>query len=167
MTSTAIRSNEQKNQLTNLAYGHIYVEDETRYVRADSFPSSNYTIWLGGRKGPGRVSSTTTDLLRWDQALYTDQLVKQVTLKDAFTPTKLNDGIASNYGFGWDIIPTSKAGRVVWHNGDNPGYKTIIVRYLDAGKTLIILNNNYHSQFETARKSIDKIVGRKFEKEKS
>jgi CubicO group peptidase (beta-lactamase class C family) len=164
MTSTAIRSNDEKNKLSNLAYGHIYLDDKKRFVRADSFPSSNYTIWLGGRKGPGRVSSTATDLLKWDQTLYTNQIVSQETLKDAFTPAKLNDGTASNYGFGWDIIPTSSAGRVVWHNGDNPGYKTIIVRYLDAKKTLIILNNNYHPQFEEARQAIDEMVAELFVK---
>lgn len=167
MTSTAIRSNEVKNKLLHLAYGHIYVDDRKSFIRADSFPSSNYTIWLGGRKGPGRVSSTTADLLKWDQALYADQLITQETLKDAFTPATLNNGNKSNYGFGWEIIPTSGAGKVIWHNGDNPGYKTIIVRYLDAGKTLIILNNNYHPQFEEARDAIDEIVGELFIKEKS
>ncbi|MEQ8362788.1 MAG: serine hydrolase domain-containing protein [Cyclobacteriaceae bacterium] len=167
MTSTAIRSNDEKNELSNLAYGHVYVDDREMFIRADSFPSSNYTIWLGGRKGPGRVSSTATDLLKWDQALYTDQVVTQETLKEAFAPATFNDGSKSDYGFGWDIIPTSNAGKVVWHNGDNPGYKTIIVRYLDANKTLIILNNNYHPQFEEARKAIDEIVGELFIKEKS
>ncbi|MEQ9414903.1 MAG: serine hydrolase domain-containing protein [Cyclobacteriaceae bacterium] len=167
MTSTAIRSNDEKNELSNLAYGHVYVDDKERFIRADSFPSSNYTIWLGGRKGPGRVSSTATDLLKWDQALYTDQVVTQETLKEAIAPATFNDGSKSDYGFGWDIIPTSNAGKVVWHNGDNPGYKTIIVRYLDANKTLIILNNNYHHQFEEARKTIDEIVGELSIKEKS
>lgn len=160
MASTAIRDNDQKNKLPNLAYGHIYVGEEGRYVRADSFPSSNYTIWLGGRKGPGRVSATAADLLKWDKALYTDQLVPQETLAEAFAPATLNDGSASNYGFGWEIIPESPAGKVVWHNGDNPGYKTIIVRYLDAKKTLIVLNNNYHPQFENARGAVDQIVAR-------
>ncbi|HCM76699.1 MAG TPA: serine hydrolase [Cytophagales bacterium] len=162
MRSTAIRSNEEKAELTNLAYGHIFVLAKNRYVRADSFPSSNYTIWLGGRKGPGRVSSTTEDLLKWDQALYTDQLVTQQTLTEAFTPALLNDSTYSNYGFGWEIIQQSASGKIVWHNGDNPGYKTIIVRYLDAGTTLIMLNNNYHSQFEMIREKIDKIVSKHF-----
>ena len=166
MTSTAIRSNEQKNNLNNLAYGHIYMDDEKRFVRADSFPSSNYTIWLGGRNGPGRVSSTATDLLKWDQALYSDQIVKQETLKEAFMPTILNSGDTSNYGFGWNIIPASEAGKMVHHNGDNPGYKTIIARYLDAQKTLIILNNNYHPQFKKIRESIDEIVVESFNKGK-
>jgi CubicO group peptidase (beta-lactamase class C family) len=158
MTSTAIRTNEQKSTLPNLAYGHIYVPEKSHFVRADSFPSSNYTIWLGGRKGPGRVSSTAEDLLKWDKALYTDQLVDQTILAEAFSPATLNDSTLSNYGFGWEVIPDSPGGKIVWHNGDNPGYKTIIVRYIDAGKTLIMLNNNYHSQFEAARAAIDQIV---------
>ncbi|HRX01248.1 MAG TPA: serine hydrolase domain-containing protein [Cyclobacteriaceae bacterium] len=158
MTSTAIRSNEEKLGLSNLAHGHIFVPEKNRFVRADSFPSSNYTIWLGGRKGPGRVSSTAEDLLKWDQALYSDQLVSQETLAEAFTPQTLNNGTKSNYGFGWTIIPDSPSGKVVWHNGDNPGYKTIIVRYIAQQKTLIMLCNNYHSQFEEIRKAVDKML---------
>lgn len=158
MTSTAIRSNEQKSQLANLAHGHIYVEEKSKYMRADSFPSSNYTIWLGGRNGPGRVSATAADLLRWDQALCTDQLVAPGTISEAFRPATLNDGSISNYGFGWVIVPESNLGKIVFHTGSNPGYKTIIVRYLDAKKTLIMLNNNAHPHFESLREVIDKIL---------
>lgn len=158
MSSTAIRSNEEKASLPNLALGHVYVPEKSRYIRADSFPSSNYTIWLGGRKGPGRVSSTASDLLKWDQALYSDKLVTKASLTEVFTPQPLTDGSTSQYGFGWMLIPTSPAGKVVWHNGDNPGYKTIIVRYLDDQKTLIMLSNNYHEKFEEIRETIDALV---------
>jgi CubicO group peptidase (beta-lactamase class C family) len=67
MKSTDIRTLEEKKATRNFAIGHIYVEERNKWVRADSFPSSNYTIWLGNRKGPGRVSSTASDLLKWDQ----------------------------------------------------------------------------------------------------
>ncbi len=93
----------EKAATNNFAIGHIYVKEKERYVRADSFPSSDYTIWLGNRKGPGRISSTAADLLKWDKALYTNKLVKQATLQDAFTPMKLEDGKLSNYGFGWSL----------------------------------------------------------------
>jgi hypothetical protein len=33
---------------------------------------------------------------------------------------------------------------MVMHTGDNPGYKTIIVRFIEENKTIILLNNNYH-----------------------
>jgi CubicO group peptidase (beta-lactamase class C family) len=142
MKSTDIRTLEEKAAVQNFALGHIFVKDRNEYVRADSFPSSNYTIWLGNRKGPGRVSSTAGDLFKWNEALYTEKLVKQSTLKEAFMPMKLNDGTYSNYGFGWSIVSDSSKGKVVMHTGDNPGYTTRIVRYLDAGRLIILLTNN-------------------------
>lgn len=158
MSSTAIRSNQEKEQLSNLAYGYIYVPEKNRYVRADSFPSSNYTIWLGARKGPGRVSSTARDLLRWDQALYGDALVSQTTLQDAFMPAVLKNDSLSYYGFGWNIEDGSPLGKVVWHDGDNPGYKTLIVRYLDHQATLILLSNNAYDQLEGIRHAVDSML---------
>lgn len=143
MKSTAIRSPEEKSKVSNFAAGHL--QDESgNYVNANKFHSSDYTVWLGNRKGPGRVSSTASDLLKWDQALYTNKLVKQTTLVEAFTAHRLNDGTRSYYGFGWELDPKSPFGRMVSHNGDNPGYQTIIVRFVEENKTIIILNNNAH-----------------------
>ena len=92
MKSTDIRTLAEKAAIKKFAIGHIYVKERKKYIRADSFPSSDYTIWLGNRKGPGRVSSTAADLLKWDQALYTNKLVTQTSLQEAFSPMKLHDG---------------------------------------------------------------------------
>jgi CubicO group peptidase (beta-lactamase class C family) len=155
MKSTDIRTLEVKKKATsNFAIGHIYVAERSKYVRADSFPSSNYTIWLGNRKGPGRISSTAADLLKWDQALYTEKLVKQSTLQEAFTPMKLNDGRLSYYGFGWKLKTDSSFGKIVSHTGDNPGYKTEIVRYIDKKKTVIVLSNNAYSSIDVIIKQL-------------
>ncbi|MDX2047174.1 MAG: serine hydrolase domain-containing protein [Chitinophagaceae bacterium] len=158
MKSTNIRSSEEKKGTTRFAIGHIYVKERNKYIRADSFPSSDYTIWLGNRKGPGRVSSAAEDLLKWDNALYTDKLVKQSTLNEAFTPMKLNNGSFSNYGFGWTLRPDAEPGKIVYHTGDNPGYKTIIVRYIDKKKTLIVLNNNAYENFAALIKQIETLM---------
>jgi len=158
MRSTDIRTLEEKKATTGFAIGHIYVEDRNKWVRADSFPSSNYTIWLGNRKGPGRISSTATDLVNWDQALYTKKLVKRSTLEEAFAPMKLNDGGLSNYGFGWALRADSLLGRIVWHDGDNPGYKTQIIRYIDQKKTIIVLNNNAHRDFDSIIKQLEGLL---------
>ena len=158
MRSTDIRTLEEKKATKNFAIGHIYVEERNKWVRADSFPSSNYTIWLGNRKGPGRISSTAADLLKWDQALYTEKLIKQSTLLDAFTPMKLNDGSFSNYGFGWSLRTDSTLGKIVSHNGDNPGYKTQIIRYIDKKKTIILLNNNAHGNFNSIIKQLEAVI---------
>jgi len=147
MKNTDIRSLEAKKSIENFALGHMYIQEKQRYVRADSFPSSNYTIWLGNRKGPGRMSSTASDLLKWDRALYTEKLISQETLKEAFLPYTLNNDSLSQYGFGWMLGEESSEGKVVWHDGDNPGYKTIFIRLIDQDKTIIMLCNNAHTRF--------------------
>jgi CubicO group peptidase (beta-lactamase class C family) len=155
MNSTAIRTLAEKAATSNFAIGHYFIKERNRYVRADSFPSSNYAIWLGNRKGPGRVSSTAADLLKWDRALYTNRLVRQSTLAEAFRPMVLRDGTVSNYGFGWQISTDPVLGRVVSHSGDNPGYQTKIIRYIDQHKTIILLHNNPYPGFTDFRDILD------------
>ena len=145
MKNTDIRTSSEKAAVTNFAAGHLK-DDSEKYVNANRFHASDYTVWLGNRKGPGRISSTAQDLLIWDQALYTEKLVSKATLEAAFSPTRLNDGSFSNYGFGWEIHRDPKFGKIVLHTGDNPGYKTIIVRLIEQNKTLILLNNNAYEE---------------------
>lgn len=146
MQNTGIRTLEEKAAITSFAAGHL-PDSSGQYVNANKFHESDYTVWLGNRKGPGRVSSTAQDLLKWDQALYTRQLVTPASLNEAFGDQKLNNGQISQYGFGWEIEPQSPFGFMVSHTGDNPGYKTIIVRYLEKNRTIILLNNNAHEDW--------------------
>jgi CubicO group peptidase (beta-lactamase class C family) len=154
MTDTDLRTPAQRNAIANFAVGHIYVPEKKRYIRADSFPSSDYTIWLGHRKGPGRISSTAADLLKWDQALYSGQLISTQALTEAFMPYRLNNDSLSYYGFGWMLQPD---GARVYHTGDNPGYKTIIMRFPAQQKTLIVLCNNAHQQFDSLTRALKEV----------
>jgi CubicO group peptidase (beta-lactamase class C family) len=158
MRSTDIRTLQQKAAIKNFAIGHIYIQEKQQYVRADSFPSSDYTIWLGNRKGPGRVSSTANDLLEWDKTLYTEKLIKRTTLLEAFTPMKLINDSISNYGFGWALRSDSILGKIVEHDGDNPGYKTKIVRFVDAHKTIILLCNNAYENFNEIVREVENLL---------
>jgi len=158
MHSTDIRTLEKKASTVNFALGHIYVKESERYVRADSFPSSDYTIWLGNRKGPGRISSTAEDLLKWDQALYSAKLIKAETLDQAFKPGTLNDGSSIKYGFGWMIGTNVRGEKIIWHSGDNPGYKTRIMRYPATKQTLIVLCNNAYPEFESMMNKLEKAI---------
>ena len=152
MAGTDIRTLDEKTKLPAMAWGHLYVSEKQRYIRADSFPQNNYTIWLGNRKGPGRISAPASDLLKWDKALYTGKVVKPETLREAFTSAALNDGSFSDYGFGWEI---KEQGNIVFHTGDNPGYKTKIVRFIDTRKTIILLCNNGHSKYDELATAIE------------
>ena len=158
MQHTDLRTPAERSAIENFARGHIPDSTGTVFLPADSFPSSNYTIWLGHREGPGRISSTAQDLLKWDQALSNNTLVQAATLQQAYTPMVLNDGKISYYGFGWDILDNTADHIIVGHNGDNPGYKTQIIRSLYNGKTLIVLSNNAPSDFSKLISALQKLI---------
>lgn len=108
-------------------------------------------IPLDGVVGDGNVYASAEDLLRWDQALYTDKLVRRSTLADAFKPVRLNrrgsDSAATYpYGFGWAL--DTKSGNM-WHTGSWAGFYTLIVRQPTERQTLIVLTSNHD---QTARR---------------
>ncbi|MGH7597314.1 MAG: serine hydrolase domain-containing protein [bacterium] len=90
--------------------------------------------------GDGGIYSSVEDLFKWDQALYTESLVKQETLAAAFTPGVLNDGKVLDYGFGWQLDQLNGHHRVM-HGGSTSGFRNVIQRYLDDKLTIIILTN--------------------------
>jgi hypothetical protein len=98
------------------------------------------------------------DLLKWDQALYSEAIIKQQTIAEAFMPARLKNDSLSYYGFGWDIRNSPSGKRIVRHNGDNPGYKTQIIRHIDENKTLIVLCNNAHRGFEKIVEQFDGLL---------
>ncbi len=90
--------------------------------------------------GAGGVFSTVADLLRWDQALYTDRLVSHAALDEAFTSGVLNDGSTFGYGFGWGV-DSHRGHRRISHGGAWVGFRTVIVRYPEIRLTVIVLTN--------------------------
>jgi len=95
--------------------------------------------FVGMETGDSGVYSTVKDLLRFDQALYTDALVKQPTLAEAFTPFPVREG-RTTYGFGWNIV-TDSDGKRVWHQGNTAGFRAFIERRLSERITVIMLTN--------------------------
>lgn len=158
MTMTSVRTKAEKDQLRNMAWGHIWVNERKAFIKADSFPAFNYTIWLGNRKGPGRISSTARDMLRWDRALYGTQLISDQTRTEAFSPALLKDGTHSMYGFGWDLEQDKTLGKIVRHSGDNPGYKTQFIRFIDQDYTIVLLCNNALEEFDDLTQQLQKSI---------
>ena len=104
-----------------------------RYPRADYTP-------LNRIYGDGNVNSSLADMYRWDQALYTDTLVAQRTLSEAFEPMRLDDGTTSDYGFGWRLLEWHGR-RVLQHGGSWAGFRSNIVRVPSERLTVVILSN--------------------------
>ena len=96
---TDIRNVKDWKSIERFALGHVLDEQSGRYVHAVSLSKPNETVFLGGRYGPGRVSSTAADLLKWDRALKEARLISAEALQEAFRPATLSDGSLSQYRF--------------------------------------------------------------------
>jgi N-acyl-D-aspartate/D-glutamate deacylase len=109
-------------------------------------PISNDLIRFDGIIGDGNIYASVEDLYKWDQALYTEKLVSQSTLNEAFSPGKLNTGEETDYGFGWRIVEKDKT---LSHTGGWVGFGTILIRYIDKNQTIIVLDNssNFRAQY--------------------
>jgi D-alanyl-D-alanine carboxypeptidase len=91
----------------------------------------------------GTLMSTGEDMAKWDAALYTNRLLKKISLNQLWTAAAINDGAHApfNYGFGW-FVDNYHGHRVVLHSGGTPGFSSVIYRFVDDKLTIIILTNH-------------------------
>jgi CubicO group peptidase (beta-lactamase class C family) len=88
----------------------------------------------------GSLYSTVDDLLKWDQALYTEKLLPAAARQVMWTPFK------ENYAYGWIIGEPAAAvfggHKRVAHGGGINGFTSVIVRLPEPNVTVIVLSNN-------------------------
>ena len=136
--------------LKTTIFDPLGMQDTYVYTLADSaraMPSYEYN----GRKwgfdyldlvyGDKNIYSTVRDLLKWDQALYSNKLFKQSTLDSAFTPYSFEKPGIKNYGLGWRMFcyPTGK--KIIYHNGWWHGNNSVLTRLIQDSATIIVLGN--------------------------
>ncbi len=83
----------------------------------------------------GALYSTVNDLLKWDQALYTEKMLSKKSLQEMWTP------VLENYGYGWHIADVYGHHNIE-HSGGIDGFSTDISRFPDEKLTIIVLGNN-------------------------
>jgi CubicO group peptidase (beta-lactamase class C family) len=90
----------------------------------------------------GALYSTVEDLLKWDQALYTEKLLPAAAKAKMWTPA------LQNYAYGWNVPPVSPATfgyQRIQHSGGINGFSAFLIRVPDARATVIVLSNNSSS----------------------
>ena len=130
----------------------------------------------------GGLYSTIEDLYRWDQVLYTEQLMSQALLNLMFTPQAKIPDTGLSYGYGW-VVGEMNNHQAVGHDGgikglaaeigrytDNSGngfqgntiegFAAEIRRYTDDKVTIIILSNRDTTNVETVSAQITQAVWR-------
>ncbi len=100
--------------------------------------------FLDATYGDKNIYTTPQDLLKWDQALYTDQIIQKPLLDSAFAPYSFEKPSVHNYGLGWrlQLLPNGK--KVVYHFGKWHGSNAVFARLIDEKVTIIILGNKFN-----------------------
>jgi CubicO group peptidase (beta-lactamase class C family) len=91
----------------------------------------------------GALYSTVEDLLKWDQALYTEQLLPAAAKSAMFTPFK------GDYAYGWQApapSPQTFGRKQLAHGGGINGFSTMIIRLPDENVTSLVLSNVQQAQ---------------------
>ncbi len=92
--------------------------------------------------GAGGIVSSADDLARWDIALLGGRLLGPAMNRLWWSPGRLADGAATNYGMGW-VIADLDGRRELWHNGFAPGAGGFCFNALfpREGLAIVILSN--------------------------
>lgn len=112
---------------------------DTYFFRDDLNALSNdLPVYMENWYAAGGMYSTAADLLKFSNALYGDKLIKRATL-DLMIRPGLDD-----YGYGvWidEIKAGGKSIRTVRRPGRIMGAQTMLIHYLDANLTIVVLSN--------------------------
>lgn len=108
-------------------------------LEKDRFKPAIYMSW-NWSFGNGNIVSNVDDLLKWDNALYTDKIIKKEWLEKAWTQYTLSDGRIAHYGFGWSIN-NFHGMKLIEHDGGVNGFSSDGIRVPSKKLYVVILSN--------------------------
>lgn len=174
-------------KMNNTGYDHretLLKNRATGYVKDGRYYLNAYFINMSVPYAAGALYSTVEDLYLWDQALYSDQLLRKENMGLLFG--KYIPAWGGYYGYGWAIGETplgntSERVQTISHGGGINGFNTHLAR-IPSDKSLIVLLNNtggaplnemtaaiaailYDKSYDLPKKSIAYTLADKIEKE--
>lgn len=138
----------EKNIFAPLGMKHSYYDNTSRIIPrrvtgyskgSEGFRNAAY-LSMFQPFAAGSLMSSVDDLALWDAALYTDKLVKQESLKRAWTASLLTNKKSAHYGYGWSLSSYEDRA-LIEHSGGINGFATYAVRVPDQRTYVAILTN--------------------------
>ena len=138
----------QQNILNPLAMSHTFIDNGDSIVanivngydrEAGKFRPTRYEspTWFYGN---GQMISNVDDLLKWDNALYTDKIIKKEWLEKAWKPFLLKNNQPTNYGFGWTNTNFNGL-QIIEHAGGVNGFVSDGIRIPSKKLYIVMLSN--------------------------
>jgi CubicO group peptidase (beta-lactamase class C family) len=125
---TATRTTDTLDIVPHRANGYLFRDNEQHNVGP-----------LLALRPSGAFLSTITDLMKWETALHDGVVLTKEEQAQMFTPVKLTDGSATQYGFGW-MVDDVRGHHRVHHGGTLPGFRAEFSRYDDGLGVIVLVN---------------------------
>lgn len=123
------------------SYDHVTPNAVTGYESAGDkrYKVASYLSWTWPYAA-GDIVSCVDDMQKWDEALYTDKLLKKEWREKAWKSFVLASGQETNYGFGWGLGKYNGM-NVVSHGGAINGFLSDGIRIPSKHLYLVVLSN--------------------------
>lgn len=136
--------------ITNRASG--YFQSWGQYYNA------NY-IDISSVFAAGAIYSTVEDLYRWDQALYTEQLLPKKYMDLIFTQHSIDPDYGGYYGYGWGMMDKPLGNSIdqiatISHDGVIDGFCALFTRIPSSKSSIILLSNIRRAPLNALTKGI-------------
>jgi len=138
MTST--RHNAVREIVPHRAAGYEWVEGRLLNSFRIQWNHINVADDVPANGANGSLLSTLRDLIKWDAALSTEQILKQPSLDRLWSPIILRNGLPVPYEHDW-WVQTYCGHKLIEFGGGTPGFTTSVSRFVDDYLTVIILTN--------------------------
>ena len=180
MAQTRYFDPQHQELIPNMAHGYEYadVEDMPEERTADSTPGDEPKNWYEYDYGEetffatrpdGGIYSSTHEFVQWEKALRANTVLSETSRVDAQSPHTCVSGSPWSdyqnrpntwYGYGWFIEPeTDTTKEVIYHTGDNGGFKILAARYpADNALVLIFANRADWDRYDVMQQ-IEAIYG--------
>lgn len=119
-------------EIKHRAYGHI--------VKGNAITPKDQSL-TSAIQGDGGVYASVMDYYQWDKALYSDKLIPQHELDDAFYNYDENGKSQERgYGYGWGVN-YHKGIKILQHGGSSTGFGSYVIRIPSANLSVAIFTN--------------------------
>lgn len=143
MTDTYVNTTNSDSINVNRTSGY----ERNRFIPKDYYDN------ITGDKG---IYSTTSDLLKWYQALRDGRVLSKELLQEAFTPRSFEFPGLRNYGYGFRLwVDAEQRTEYVYHTGWWKGYNTIMFFDLREDFVIILLTNRLNRSVYHIKEIID------------
>lgn len=119
------------SEVKNRAFGYALIDGEIKF---------NDQSLTSAVLGDGGIYSSVKDMFKWDQSLYSNLILSEENLSNAFYPYTEAESENVFYGYGWRIDEYRNMKRV-YHTGSTCGFSNAFVRIPEAKLSVIVLMN--------------------------